>query len=151
MEYTYKNEKSLNVELCDEIIEFSKNVKVLHIDMTEKHKINDFLLKELCINIEKYKEMYHVPYDELSINKYKIFNCNNIKMKYFNNVEKINTNKKNILTYIWALSEITFKILNKDFYMKKGAILLVPCEWYYNIQLNKSKIHFIIGNVYTDI
>ena len=151
MDYSYKNEKSLNFELCNEIINFSKKSKKMKLDMTENNKINNFLLKELCVNIEKYKEIFHVPYNELSINEYTIFNCIVSEIKYINNFGKKNINKKNILTYIWALSEITFKILNKDFYMKKGAILLVPCEWYYNLQFNNYTINFIIGNVYTDI
>jgi len=147
----YTNEKSLNFELCDEIINFTKNKKKTTFDMTTDNKINNLLLKELCFNIKKYKEIYHIPFDTLSINHYTVCNCTINKFIHFNNIEKTNVNKKTILTYIWALNEMKFKILNKEIYLEKGAIFLMPCEWFYNIQFNICKLFLIIGNVYTDI
>ena len=157
MDYFYKKQ-SLDTCICNEIVNNTIEIntiemkKEIQYDMTIDNEMNNILLQKLCCNIEEYKKQVFFPFQELSINHYTIcvFKPEN-RIHNFNNFGRLN-HKKNILTFIWVLTNTHIKLFEKVIDIEKGMIIIIPCEWFYNIIfLNKIEIYLIIGNVYVDI
>lgn len=141
-----------NGKILENINKYKSLVLNNNYDLNVKNDINDILINELKLHIEKYKEFNTNAsiLTNIYTDYYRVFNLTkNTKLNDFY-MDK----RKRVLTYLWFLNDegtINFPecIINAE----KGKIVIFPSEWFieYSLNSNSVNMYFIIGYLYVDI